>query len=288
MPALKAFEAAARHMNFKHAAAELGLSASAVSHQVRKLEDYLQVPLFKRGYRKVELTADGAAYAADLIRGFHEIRSGTERLLNARRREPFRVSTMPVFAARYLTETIGDFERQNPELDVRWEISHTWRDFDKDDLDVAIRYGTGTWPGLHAERLFNIRGRLACAPSMLDGDPPLKRTEDLKHHVWIGVQQAPNAWHEWTEAAGVPDLQPARILWYDTLVGALQAAQTGLGFVLGPDVLFDRHIASGQLVYPFDVVSNSAESYFFVCRPQMRDDLKIKRFRSWLKKQMES
>ena len=185
LTALRAFEAAGRHMSITRAADELSVTTAAVSHQVKALEDYLEVRLFRRTGNSLFLTDAGQAFLPGLRAGFAEL----ERAMNALRehdlRGAFVLSVAPVFATRWLIPRLDGFHGAHPDIDVRISTSLELVDFERDGIDAAIRVGRGRYPGLVAHRLFGESVVPMCSPALLQGEPPLAVPEDLRHHVLL-------------------------------------------------------------------------------------------------------
>ncbi len=282
LTALRAFEAAGRHRSLTAAAAELHVSTSAISHQVRLLEQDLGEPLFVRGASGLALTSAGADLLGGLSDGFMRI---TQAVAAFHRRRPARVltvSTLSTFAMRWLIPRLGGFNDRHPEIDVRIATSVLPVDLERADLDCAIRFGGGGWPGLSAERLFAERLTPVCSPRLPTAERPLSAPAHLARHRLLHARLRPDDWRLWLHAAGVADCDPRAGPVFETRNFVIQAALQGLGVaVLDPALVADE-LAAGRLVQPFQPVLPYEGAYWFVCRPDRAGEPAIAAFRAWL------
>jgi LysR family glycine cleavage system transcriptional activator len=285
LPALRAFEAVARLKSVRDAAQELGLTPSAVSHQLRNLEDHLGVALFNRGNQSIELTVIGAQFAGYAERGFRELRQGVAALRNNLDSDVLRVSVTPLFAMEILVPALPDFERACPGLQMRLDVGETVADLDTESLDVAIRIGEEPASTLFAETLLDVCWAPVCAPRLLTDSNALRTPADLSAQVLIESSETigRTLWQMWLDKAGVGNLKPARELRFDTFLGTLQAAESGLGVIVAPLSVVARHLAEGRLVMPFALQIPSPYPYRFVCRRGHERQPKVDRFHRWLK-----
>jgi LysR family glycine cleavage system transcriptional activator len=168
-------------------------------------------------------------------------------------------------------------------ISVEVEATLRYADFARDPVDVAIRFGTGPWEGLHAEPILDLDFSPVCAPGLTQGDPPLRRPEDLARHTLIHSTQTPDAWPAWLRRAGVADLVPRREARYDHAAIALSAAEAGQGVALSFPLLCETRVREGRLVRPFELSVRSDQTYHFVCRPaDLANDSRIRALRDWL------
>ncbi len=283
--ALRTFEAAGRHANFVRAAEELNITPAAVSQQVRALEEHLGIRLFTRRARGVDLTAAGAEYARELAAILEQLALATER---ARRTdEPGRltIATTPSFAARWLMPRLTRFLERHPDLDVRLSTSNALADFVSQDIDVAVRYGTGRWPGLEAQWLLTAELFPVCSPSYRQSSRPLRAAAELKPRSLLRL--ALDEWPKWLEAAGLADLRAAGPQFSD--IGLLtQAAVAGQGIALGQSVIVADELAAGRLIEPFDLRIPSGMSYYLVAPPESLQSRKVAAFQRWLRNEITS
>lgn len=287
LKSLQVFEAAARHLSFTKAAEELNVTQAAVSHQVKQLEERLGFPLFRRLNRALMLTDAGQALYPDLNQALGLISSALRRVGDQDRSGRLTLSTMDSFAATWLMPRLSHFRQAHPEIDLRVHTSDHPIDFDREEIDFAIRYGEGTWPGLLAERLMKEELFPVCAPSLLESGPPLATPHDLRHHTLLHDSMRED-WRMWLLAAGVDNVDPDRGPGYHHSNLVLQAAEQGDGVALARSVLVERHLSSGRLVKPFDMSLPVDFAYYFVCPPLYLKRPKVRAFHDWIFKEIET
>jgi LysR family transcriptional regulator, glycine cleavage system transcriptional activator len=280
---LRAFEAAARHLSFTRAAAELNVTQTAISHQIRRLEEQLGLRLFIRRSRALLLTREAQEYLPAVRAAFEDLRLATERLQRPEKAQLLTVSTIASLAAKWLLPRLAGFQEAHPGIEVRISTSNHLVDFRREEVDVAIRYGRGRWPGLDARWLMAEDIFPVCSPTLLQGPKPLRTPQDLARHTLIHASTSREDWQLWLTAAGLPKALAARPgLTFDLSLMALQAAVDGLGVALGRSAYVEADIAAGRLVVPFDV-KLPAEAGFYVVAPQETAETpKIALFRDWL------
>jgi LysR family glycine cleavage system transcriptional activator len=283
LEALRVFEAAARRGSFKDAADELCVTPSAVSRQVRALEEAVGCRLFRRLARAVVLTPAGARYHVEVTDALGRLDRATATLRAAQAGRPLHLSVLPSFAGNWLVPRMPRFEAMHPGIDVEMEATTAYADFTRDGVDLAIRFGTGPWPGLHADRLLEIRFFPVASPALAGGDPPLRRLRDLARHTWLEATHVPDAWASWLRAARISDVTPLRTLRYDSAQLLIDAAVAGQGVALLSDLLVEHALADGRLVRPFDVVVKSKLTYHLVGRPDDVEEPRIRAFRAWIR-----
>jgi LysR family glycine cleavage system transcriptional activator len=280
---LRAFEASARHMSFTHAAAELSVTQTAISHQIRRLEDQLGLKLFIRQNRALVLTRDAETYLPAIRAAFDDLRRATGRLLRTEQDGRLTVSTTASLATKWLVSRVAAFQDANPGLEVRITTSTHLVDFRRDDVDIAVRYGRGMWPGLRADWLTAERLFPVCSPDLLTGEYSLHQPEDLAHHTLIHATGWRDDWSLWLTAAGLPQSIAARRgLTFDLGFMAIQAAVEGLGVAMGHLHLVEADIAAGRLVAPFDMELPRDAGYYVVTPEAATNTPKIALFRDWL------
>lgn len=279
--ALKAFEAAARHLSFTRAAEELSVTQAAVSHQVKALEDRLGIPLFRRLNRALLLTDEGQAYLPAVRAAFDRIAEATERLASAESRGTLTVSTVPSFAAKWLVPRLGRFRSIEPEIDLRIAPSMHLVDFAREDVDVAIRYGRGNWPGLRTERLMGEDIFPVCSPALLLGPPALAAPADLAEHVLLHDDDH-EGWRMWLMAAGVAGVDATRGPVFTDSAMTLDAAADGQGVALARSALVAADLASGRLVRPFGISLPAQFAYYVVAPEATAERPKVAAFRTWM------
>jgi len=279
---LRAFEAAARHLSFTRAAAELNVTQAAISHQIRMLEERLAVKLFVRRNRTVLLSEAGQAYLPALRDAFDMIDQATDRLLRRDETEPLVISSTASFATKWLVPRLAAFQALHPEIEVQLSTSFELVDFQRDAVDAAIRWGMGKWPGLHIERLFSQDIFPVCAPALVKGRTGLKQPSDLARATLLHTTTARDDWRLWLTAAGVKGVDVSRGPVFDQVFTALQAAIDGVGVALGQTQLVERDLAAGRLVQPFDLSLPIEAAYYFVAPPVALKRRKVKAFHEWI------
>lgn len=286
LSALRVFDAVARLDSLKDAADELRLTPSAVSHQLRNLEEHLGVSLLRRRSRGVELTEAGVQFAAHIATAFREIHHAVRIVRQDKESTVLRVSTAPVFATELIMPNLHDFERRHPTIQLRLEMSEAQADFDTEPVDAAIRLGPELPSAMFSEELLDISSiSIFCSPKLLSGPHAVKSIEDLERHTLVSISNQPSLmtlWRQWSNSAGHAKLKPARELRFDTFIGALQAAESGLGFILAPHSLVARQLAEGRLAMPFRVFTPLPWAYRFICRRGQERLAKVDAFRRWV------
>src|SRR5258706_6544485 len=281
--AVRACEAAARLGSFARAAAELSITPAAVSQQVRYLEQRLEVRLFTRQARGVRLTQVGAEYSATLGDALDKIATATDRVRVADRAGVLTVATTPSFASKWLLPRLIRFQTTHPELDVRLSASNALSNFDLQDVDVAVRYGKGQWPGLSAQLLLSTERFPVCSPSLRSGPVPLAKPGDLRHHTLLHLMV--DEWAEWLSLAGLSGLAWGRGPQYSDAGLLTQAAIEGHGVALGQRVLVADDLAAGRLVEPFKLRMPSELAYYVVFQPGAQERPKVAAFQRWLQEE---
>ena len=289
LTALRAFEAAARHASAQAAAAELSVTPTAISHQLRLLEDELGVALFTRTPRQLVLTPKGQDLLAALSPAFDAMAQAVARARQPQPRQTITLSATPAVAARWLLPRLPALQASAPTLDVRLLISHLWTALDGVQADMAIRYGTGEWPGLTAHHLFDNDFVPACSPSL-----GLTRADDLPQHQLLHFEPmalkslAPSfradwrkEWSDWQQLAQVPGLDATRGPVFSDETHAIAAALAGQGVALMSRVLIEPELAAGTLVAPFGPVL-AGRPFYLVYPSERVDEASVAAVRDWL------
>jgi LysR family glycine cleavage system transcriptional activator len=278
---LRAFEAAARHMNFTRAAEELAITQAAVSYQIRLLEQRLGTSLFIREPRRLLLTETGAELAIPLREAFDRLRAAFESF-HKEAQSILSLSVSETFAANWLVPLLGSFQVENPSIAVRLESSNRLVDFSREKFDAGIRSGLGEWANVVAHRLFPLVVTPVCTPSLLARLGPVKKPRDLLRLPLISP--ADPAWRIWFAAAGVPDAElfpsDGPSFGVQHLEGKAALADQGVAMVT-PN-FFVPELRSGRLLRLFDVVADSGESYWFAYPKQLSNTAKLRAFRTWI------
>lgn len=281
MDGLVAFCEAAKTLSFKDAARTLHLSPSALSRQIQALEDTVGVPLFRRLNPGLELTSAGESYLATVTTCLAELLRAQRRIAPGATR-PLRVSALQSFCETWLVPNLPSLARSHPDLEIELEATLRYADFTRDEVDVAIRFGSGVWGDLHAEPLLQLALFAVASPTLVQGDPPLRTVADLAQHTLIHVTQTPNAWQEWLRALGHAELGTRRALRFDHVALALSAAEAGLGVALSAELLCGARLLSGRLCKLFELTVPSPLTYYFVCRQESLADPRVAALRTWL------
>lgn len=290
---LRAFECAARWLSFSKAADELSVTPAAVSQQIRQLEDYLGVPLFRRVTRAVQLTEEARTVLPLVTEGFDKLAEAVDRLSRDDESGVLTVSSAPTFAMKWLLPRLPAFEEKYPEIDVRIDASLDNRDFARDGIDIGIRLGSGHYPGLSVIRIFGEEVSVVCSPALLEGDKPLRKPEDLKHHRLLHVDWGKLAlplpdWRTWTKAAGLKDIDVEHGPSFTVENMAIEAAVNGNGVALVSNHSIVAELKSGRLVRPFDLVLQAEFAYWLVCPYENLRRAKVRAFSGWLLEEAEA
>jgi LysR family glycine cleavage system transcriptional activator len=281
--ALRAFVVAGRLGSFKAAADELFVTASALSHQIKNLEEQLGVSLFVRSKQGLSLTEAGWLIHSELNNAFDDIGRTLARLDKHSDEEVLNISMLSTFAMRWFIPRLADFQKQHPKIEVRISTSVALVDFEREDMDCAIRSGQGKWPGLHAEYLFAESFTPVCNPEMA---ARLKHPSDLASQTLLHARLRPDDWAVWLGAAGVGDLVPAHENTFQTRNFAIQAAVDGIGVAIVDPSLVSGELERGKLVTPFSQTLANKSAYYFVYPERSASLPRIQAFRSWLLEQM--
>lgn len=280
--ALRAFEAAARHLSFTKAAAELHVTQAAISHQVRQLEAHLGGKLFRRMTRQVALTDAGATLMPVVSDAFDRIAGAAVRVSRRRSDRQVTVSTTPVMGPRWLAPRLPRFWAAHPDIELRLHHSVDLVDFDLDGIDIAIRYGAGPWPGLVHEPIVAVTLSPVCAPGLLTATPPLRRPEDLAH-VTLLHENSTQDWVEWLAAAHVEGVDGRKGLVVPDPMTMDQLILSGSGVALGRVNLLGAHVAAGRMVEPFAGISQTWLPYNVVYQPAAMEREVVRVFRDFLR-----
>ncbi|MDZ4738217.1 MAG: transcriptional regulator GcvA [Rhodospirillaceae bacterium] len=283
LKSLRYFACAARHLSLSKAADELNVTHSAISHQIKALEEALGVKLFRRQGRGLRLTEAGQTYWPQVQDAFDRLADASLKLLRRRTAGPLTVTCMPSFAARWLVPHLGSFRARHPDIDVRIAADERIVDFARDDVDVAIRHGLGKWPGVSAERLLAENHFPVCSPKLLEGADPIREPSDLfKHTLLRDYDWRGNFWAEWFKAAGVDEADLKHALSFNNSALMLQAAIAGLGVALTQQILVADDLIAGRLIKPFDLTIETEYAYWLVMPPPYRERPKVAVFRDWI------
>lgn len=283
--ALRAFEAAGRHLSFSRAADELAVTPGAISQQMRILEDWLGAPLFRRDPKGLSLTEAGQAALPHMREGFDRLAAGVRLMKTSDGPCRVTVSVAPSFASKWLVPRLDRFQEKHPQLDVYVHADMNLIDFADDDVDVAIRFGPGGYDGLISERLMSETIVPVCAPGLINGEPPLKQPDDLKNQTLIhddSNRDGVATWAMWLRAAGV-DCDGNRGPRFNQSSLVLEAAVAGKGVALARYALAVADLEAARLVIPFNYETPTDFAYWVVY-PEAKAALpEVASFIEWLK-----
>lgn len=260
------------------------MTPGAVSQQIKLLEDRLGAQLFTRRARRIELTDAGRLLLSPAQQAFRLLADAVARVRASNGAQVLTVSLLPSFAALWLVPRLGTFRARSPDLDVRISATPKVADLERDDVDVAVRCGLGSYPGLHVEHLLAEDLFPVCSPRLRKGPLPLKKPADLAHHTLLH-DETRTEWSLWLQAVGLPNLDATRGPSFSLWELALRAAVAGQGVALGRSALVAPYLESGQLVRPFQISTPSAFAYYVVCLPERAQEPKIAAFRAWLQEE---
>ncbi|WP_193017199.1 transcriptional regulator GcvA [Proteus sp. FME41] len=280
--ALRVFDSAARHLSFTKAAEELFVTQAAVSHQIKTLEEFLGLKLFRRRNRSLLLTEEGQSYYLDIKEIFSSINEATRKLLARSAKGALTVSLSPSFAIQWLVPRLSGFNQAYPGIDVRIQAVDREEDKLADDVDVAIFYGRSNWTGLRTDRLYAEYLIPVCAPTLLTGEKPLKTPSDLIYHTLLH-DTSRRDWQAYVRQLEIQNqinVQQGPIFSHSSMV--IQAAVHGQGVALVNNVMARSEIESGRLIRPFPDVLVSKNAFYLVCQDSQAELGKIAAFRQWI------
>lgn len=285
--ALRTFEAVARHGSFTRAAQELNVTQSAASRLVRSLEDYLQVALFVRQSRRIELTDQGRFYF-DLVRDSLDLmEAGTVELVTSRAgKGTLSIGMLPTFGTAWLLPRLPGFQESHPEIALNIVSSDGPLDFVKERIDVALRFGHGSWPDAICDPLMGEEIQVVCSPRLMEGAHPLTSHEALRHHRLLRHSTRPHSWDHWFRSVGIhyTDLQWGPSLEHFFML--IQAATAGLGVALLPSYLVEEPLRGGTLVAPFKDRVAGPGAYYLVTPAAKANLPRVRMFRDWVLAQL--
>lgn len=293
LKSLQAFESAARWLSFTKAADELFVTPAAISQQIKQLENYLGVELFRRMTRAVQLTPEARTVLPLVTEGFDSLAEAVERLSRDEETGLLTISSVPTFASKWLLNRLPDFSSKYPDIDVRLDASLDIRDFDQDGIDVSIRLGMGGYKGLHVTQLFDEEVSPVCSPKLLGGAKPLRTPDDLLGHRlihvdWGKMKTGVPDWRMWTKAAGVEGISVGHGPRFTVEAMAIEAAINGAGVALVSHSSIADDLRSGRLVKPFDLDLETDLAFWLVCPHSHMRRAKVRAFYDWLTAEAES
>ena len=291
--AFRTFEIAARHLSFTKAARELFVTQAAVSQQIRQLENQLGFKLFHRMTRKLALTEEGQKLARTTREALNSIYQTVEDIKQDTETGSITISTIPSFAVRWIIPRLGQFRKTHPGIQLNIHSDERIIDLNEFKVDLAIRAGKGNYPGLKVTLLMMEDIFPVCSPSLLQGDKPLEKIEDIYHHeilqdeVQWRLDEEETDWYVWLKAVGITDIDTFSGTSFSNSIMALQAAADGLGIAMCRSSLIGDDLKTGRLVKPFDITVESPVAYYIVCLKENSHKPRIKAVTNWLLKQAQ-
>ena len=288
--ALRVFAAAGRHLNFTRAADEVGLTPAAVSYQIKDIEEQLAMTLFERSSRKIQLTPAGAVMLQAVTEALDDLQRAVGRARKTYRTAcQLRVSLGARFATNWLLPRLDGFKKANPDLELAFDISDEVRDFDSDDIDIAIRFGTGSYPHTQADRLFGTAVVPVCSPELLARGPRLEQPRDLLKHTlcYVDCTTAGKAWPNWSmwmAKAGIDGFDDSQTVAFADSNHVVQAVLEGAAVGLAEPVMIANDLSQGRLVRLFDIsLDVSDQHFYYLVYPEYnREDTAVMAFRHWV------
>lgn len=278
---LKCFEAAGRLLSFTRAAQELNVTQAAVSHQIKLIEGYLGVPLFARYPRKLALTDQGKSLLPDVTEAFDRMSNA----INGLREEPssklVSVRLAPSFAAKWLSPRLKYFWLQYPEIDLCLYHAHPAVDFNREEIDIAVTYGKGDWPGVVADLILSLDFFPVCSPSFMSNDKPLSDINNLKYYTLLHDANY-ECWVDWLKLANINEINAGKGTIIDDTNVLIQAAVDGQGVALGSTTFVQDLLDSGKLIKPFDITLENEFAYYIVCPEAHLKNPSVLAFKNWL------
>lgn len=278
---LKGFEAAGRLLSFTRAAQELNVTQAAVSHQIKLIEGYLDVTLFVRTPRKLVLTEQGRALLPDIIEAFDKLSNA----IGAVRQEPsskmISVRLAPSFAAKWLSPRLKYFWLQHPEIDLCLYHANPAVEFDREEIDIAVTYGKGDWPGVVADPILSLDFYPVCTPAFMTNDRPLSIIDNLRYYSLLHDANY-ECWSDWLKLAKIEGINANKGTIIDDTNVLIQAAVDGQGVALGSTTFVQDLLDSGKLVKPFDITLVNEFAYYVVCPEAHLKNSSVQAFKNWL------
>ena len=297
--ALRAFEAAARHLSFKKAAQELHVTAGAIGHQVKLLEDHLGVPLFRRLTRALELTTEAQAMLPKVREGLDALHAAVGRVRDRGDVSTLTVVAPPGFTARWLMPRLARFTRAHPDLELHVASRQAMvdgrengghvpeRDLHEDSPVAMVRFGSGIYPGAHVDQVFSAVYVPVCSPRLMRGEHALRKPEDLRYHTLLHddtvvEEGARPSWNDFLQSVGVTDIDATRGPHFSDAELALDAAIEGMGVTLAMKPLLRSEIEAKRLAVPFDITAPTSYAYYLVTPEAAAENRALSSFREWL------
>ena len=287
LKSLQAFEAAGRHLSFSTAAKELNVTPGAISQQIRMLEEFLEIKLFKRMNRMIILTDAGQLFLPLISTGFEQFSEAVGQLQRTRSDGPLTITSAPSFVSKWLIPRLARFKALHPDIDVRIDTSDRLVDFMHEDIDVGIRFGNGVYPELETVLLFSFDLIPVCSPALMNQGNGLKKVSDLRNFTLLhsNYDELDDGWPDWAmwlKVVEAEDVDSSHGIFFNQSDLLFQAAMEGQGVALLASVMADPEIAAGNLVQPFSARLPVKLNYHLVTSPRKARIPKVAAFRQWI------
>jgi LysR family glycine cleavage system transcriptional activator len=284
---LRSFEAAARHLNFTLAAAELNMTQATISQQIKGLESQLGCALFIRLPRGLELTDAARAYIPGVRESIEKLSVVTDEVFGKERSHTLTVRSNLVFFNTWLAPRLANFRHNYPDIDLRF-TSNIWLDSVNKEADIEIRYGKGMWPDLISDRLTWDQLIPVCSPQLLGPDhiskdtPPPSNAEELAEHTLLHVIGYEEGWGHWLKKLGHHSIDASQGIHFDSLITAMEMAVQGHGIALSRTSIASTLLATGKLIKPFEGGVTTEEAFFIAIPSNKPIQNHVQAFRSWV------
>ena len=278
---LKSFEAAGRRLSFTRAAQELNVTQAAVSHQIKVIEEYLGVTLFVRTPRKLVLTEQGKTLLPDVIEAFDKVSNAIGAIKQEPSSKMISVRLAPSFAAKWLSPRLKYFWLQYPEIDLCLYHAHPAVDFDREEIDIAVTYGKGDWPGVVVDPILSLDFFPVCTPAFMSNDKPLSDIDNLRYYSLLHDANY-ECWADWLKLANIDGINASKGTIIDDTNVLIQAAVDGQGVALGSTTFVQDLLDSGKLIKPFDITLVNEFAYYIVCPEVHLKNPSVQAFKGWL------
>lgn len=285
LTALKSFTAAARLGSFQAASVELFVTPSAVSHQVKSLEEFLGIELFVRRTRRIVLTAAGEQYYQSVQEALFEIDRATQNLISTHQTGQLHLSVAPAFLTRWLLPRISSFYEAQPDVEIEMSAETGLIDFERSETDMAVYFGHGQWSDIEVQLLRHYQQVPVCNPNLLNGKE-IYTPEDLLNYTLLHIPKRKDEWPRWFKQVGVPYKESKRGLYLSSGSLTTSAAINGLGFALADVGFVSDEIATGKLTAPLDEFLITDKSFYLVYQKKRALTYPMKAFQSWLMEEM--
>ena len=278
---LKSFEAAGRLLSFTRAANELNVTQAAVSHQIKVIEDFLGLSLFIRYPRKLALTEQGRLLLPEVIEAFDKVSNAIGAISQESSSKMISVRLAPSFAAKWLSPRLKYFWLQHPEIDLCLYHAHPAVEFDREQIDIAVTYGKGDWPGVVADPILSLDFYPVCTPAFMSNDRPLSNIDNLRYYSLLHDANY-ECWADWLKLAGLQEINANKGTIIDDTNVLIQAAVDGQGVALGSSTFVQDLLDSGRLIKPFDITLVNEFAYYVVCPEAHLKNPSVQAFKDWL------